>query len=108
MTDSTDTKITISQDEIMRLATLAKLKLTDEETELYQKQLSSIIGYIDKLKELDTSSVEATNQVTGLENVLRTDEIIAGNSFTQDEATSNMDNTKGGKFEVNAVFESSE
>ena len=108
MTDSDKAKTTISRDEIMRLATLAKLSLTDQETELYQKQLSSIIGYINKLKELDTTSVEPTNQVTGLENVLGDDEIDSSRTFDQDQAVSNKKQIKDGKFEVGAVFENNE
>lgn len=98
----------LTNDEIIHLAKLAKLSLTDKEIELYKSQLSSIIGYIGKLNELDTSSVLPTNQVTGLENVLREDEIEEARIVPHDKAVSNKKEIKNGMFEVNAVFEDNE
>ena len=53
---------------------MARLELTEEEMETYGGQLSAIFGYIDQLKEVDTTTVEPTAQVTGLKNVMRDDE----------------------------------
>ena len=67
----------ISQEEIKHIALLARLGLTEEEIELYSGQLSSILDYVELLKEVDANGVEPTAQVTGLENVMREDEIQA-------------------------------
>lgn len=64
---------TISNDDVQRLASLSGLQLTSEELE--DLGLENIIKYIEQLGELDTSGVEPTYQVTGLENVWRTDEV---------------------------------
>ena len=65
----------LTKEEIQHIALLARLGLTDEEVEKYSDQLSSILDYIEQLKEVDTEGVEPTAQVTGLENVMREDEI---------------------------------
>jgi aspartyl-tRNA(Asn)/glutamyl-tRNA(Gln) amidotransferase subunit C len=65
----------LSKDEIQHIAKLARLELTDEELKKYGGQLSAVLNYIDQLKEVDVKGVEPTAQVTGLENVLREDEI---------------------------------
>ncbi len=65
----------ISNDDVQRLASLSGLQLTNEE--LGGLGLENIIKYIEQLGELDTSGVEPTYQVTGLENVWRSDEVVA-------------------------------
>ncbi len=61
--------------EIEHVALLARLKLTDHEKDLFSKQVSSIIKYIDKLNELDTTGVEPTAHVLPVKNVFREDEL---------------------------------
>ena len=67
---------TITREDVLRLAELARLNLSDDEIEKYQKELSSIIGYVEMLKNADTEGLEPTYQVTGLVNVVRPDEVI--------------------------------
>ncbi|HEY5713884.1 MAG TPA: Asp-tRNA(Asn)/Glu-tRNA(Gln) amidotransferase subunit GatC [Candidatus Gracilibacteria bacterium] len=64
---------TFSQDEIKKIATLAKLKLTSEEETKYAAQLSGVLDFFSQLQEVDTQSVAETSQVTGLENVMQED-----------------------------------
>lgn len=59
--------------EIERVALLARLNLSDNEKEVFSKQVGSIIDYIDKLNELDTSQVEPTAHIFPLKNVFRED-----------------------------------
>lgn len=66
---------TISTSDIQHLASLSSLALADNEVDGLRQDLEKIITYIEKLKELDTTDVEPTYQVTGLENVWREDEI---------------------------------
>ena len=65
-----------SRDDILKLAALARLSLTDEELARYQKELSSILDYVEKLQAADTEGLQPTYQVTGLQNVTRADEEI--------------------------------
>lgn len=69
---------TISTSDIQHLASLSSLALADDEVDGLRQDLENIIGYIKQLGELDTSGVEPTYQVTGLENVWREDEIQSG------------------------------
>ena len=57
------------------LAQLSNLQLADDEVENLRGDLENILGYIEQLSELDTTGVEPTYQVTGLENVWRDDEV---------------------------------
>ena len=66
---------TISTSDIQHLASLSSLALADNEVDGLRQDLEKIITYIEKLKELDTTDVEPTYQVTGLENVWREDGI---------------------------------
>ncbi len=65
----------LTREQVLKIATLARLRLTEEEVERFTPQLTSILSYVDVLKELDTSSVKETSQVTGLSSVTRADEL---------------------------------
>ena len=63
----------ISKEEIEHIAVLARLSLPEEEKELFDSQLSSILDYMEKLNELDTKGIEPTSHVLTLSNVMRDD-----------------------------------
>lgn len=58
----------LTANDVTQIATLARLTLTEAETEMYRGQLSQILEYVDQLAEVDTAGVEPTAQVTGLTN----------------------------------------
>ena len=62
------------KDDIKHVAELARLELSDKELDVYGKQLSDILGYIEQLQEVNTDGIEPTAQITGLENSWREDE----------------------------------
>lgn len=64
----------ISKEEVKHIAKLARLGLTRDEVEKFQKDLSSILDYFEKLKEVDVSQVQATSHSIKIENVMREDE----------------------------------
>jgi aspartyl-tRNA(Asn)/glutamyl-tRNA(Gln) amidotransferase subunit C len=66
----------ISRDDVLHLAQLSSLQLSDTEIDDLQKDIGNILGYVEQLGELDTSGVEPTYQVTDLENVWRDDSVI--------------------------------
>jgi len=68
----------ISRDDVLALARLSSLQLTDDETDALTNDLGSIIKYVQQLDELDTTGVEPTYQVTGLQNIWRQDEVSTG------------------------------
>ena len=64
----------LSKEEVEHIANLARLDLSEEEKIKYQKELSDILSYIDKLQEVDTSDVDGVAQVGDIFNIYREDE----------------------------------
>lgn len=89
--------------DIKKVAKLAGLTLTKDEESKFEKQLSDILQYVEKLSEVDTKNVEPTSQVTGLENITRND--VATPSLSQEDALSGTDNQHNGMFKVPAILE---
>ncbi len=71
---------------VKHVAKLANLPLSSDEEEKYSKQLSEILEYVDQLNEVNTSSVEPTYNVTGLNNVTREDVPIPSNASQKKNA----------------------
>ena len=68
----------ISDETIEYVGILAKLELSDEEKEQAKKDMGSMLDYIDKLNELDTSGVEPMSHVFPVNNVFREDVVVNG------------------------------
>lgn len=66
----------LTREDILKLARLARLDLTDEEIERFPKELTAILHYVEQLQDADVTGLGPTNQVTGLTNVSRKDEVI--------------------------------
>jgi aspartyl-tRNA(Asn)/glutamyl-tRNA(Gln) amidotransferase subunit C len=64
----------ISREDVLRVARLARLALTDAEVETMREQLSAILSHIDALKAVDTTGVEPTSHAVPQFNVMREDE----------------------------------
>ena len=94
----------LNKDDVLHVAKLAKLDISESEVDKYATQLSSVIDYFSELNEVDTNGVIPTSQTTGLENVTRIDLVTSEQSLTQDEATSGSDKIYNGYFKVNAVL----
>ncbi|HSW99593.1 MAG TPA: Asp-tRNA(Asn)/Glu-tRNA(Gln) amidotransferase subunit GatC [Patescibacteria group bacterium] len=65
----------LTRDDVLKLARLARLTITDEEIEQYRKEMSAILEYVAQLQQVDITGLEPTTQVTGLKNVMREDEV---------------------------------
>ena len=88
---------------IKYVAHLARLKLTPEEEQKLGAQLGNILGYIEKLKEVDVAGVEPTAHAFPLVNVFRADEPRAG--LSNDDALCNAPKRSAGLFVVPKVVE---
>ncbi len=66
----------LTRDDVLKLARLARLTITDEEVEKYRAELSEILKYVEQLQNADVAGLEPTSQVTGLKSVMREDEIV--------------------------------
>ena len=85
------------------VAHLARLQLTEEETQKFAAQLSQTLGYIEKLRELDVSQVEPTAHAVPLVNVTRPDETRP--SLANEEALRNAPASANGLFLVPKIVE---
>ena len=95
------TKITDA--DIRKLATLSRLKLTDDEIPKYKQEISSIMQYVEILQDVDLSGLEPTSQVTGLQNVIRADELI-DYKVTPKQLLSNAPATQEDQLKVNRMI----
>jgi aspartyl-tRNA(Asn)/glutamyl-tRNA(Gln) amidotransferase subunit C len=64
----------IDREQVLHVARLARLELSEEEVERMSRELTTILDHIEKISELDLDGVEPTSHVVELENVLRPDE----------------------------------
>jgi aspartyl-tRNA(Asn)/glutamyl-tRNA(Gln) amidotransferase subunit C len=88
---------------IKYVAQLARLSLTGAEEEQFGAQLSGILGYIEKLKELDVDGIEPTAHAVPLANVFRADAVQA--SLSNEEALRNAPAKANGLFIVPKIVE---
>lgn len=98
------TKKNLTKEDILHIAKLGNLTLTDKEIEIFKKQLSSVIDYINKLQEVDTKNIEPSSQITGLTDVFRDDKIDDQRTLTSDQALANTKSKEGNLFKVKAIF----
>jgi aspartyl-tRNA(Asn)/glutamyl-tRNA(Gln) amidotransferase subunit C len=89
--------------DVKYVAHLARLELTADEEKKLSTQLGQILGYIEKLRELDVTNVEPTAHAVPMVNVTRADEIRP--SLPHDEALRNAPKQSGGLFVVPKVVE---
>ena len=95
----------LTKEEIKHIADLARLELTEAELKKYGSQLSDVLNYIDQLKEVDTTDIEPTAQITGLENAWREDEKSDWREIEIEEALKQAPELEDGQIKVKRVLE---
>jgi len=93
----------LTRQDVLKLAQLARLRLTDKEVDQYTTELSAILDYVQLLDEVDTTGLEPTSQVTGLTNVTRTDEEIDYGT-TQSDLLKNVPHKEGKLIKVKRMI----
>ena len=94
----------IDKTTVKHVALLSRLELNGKELEIYSSQLASILSYINKLNEIDTTNVAPTSHpLTTLKNVFRKD--VLRKSIETDEALSNAPAREGDFFKVPQIIE---
>jgi aspartyl-tRNA(Asn)/glutamyl-tRNA(Gln) amidotransferase subunit C len=66
----------LTRDDVLHLAQLARISLSEDEVDEFSEELSAILHYVEQLSNVDVSELKPTNQVTGLTNVMREDTVI--------------------------------
>lgn len=97
-------KRVLTKKDILHLAALSKLLLSEKEIEKYLGQLEQTVEYVNNLNELPTKNIEPTSQTTNLTNVGFKDGEINKRKFSQQEATKNIKNKKNGFFVVKRIL----
>lgn len=92
----------LSADEVKKVAYLARIELTDAEVEKFQKDLSSILDYVEELKQVETDGLEIVSSVTGLENVERDDKAVL--IEYQSDILENAPDRKDRYYKVKSIF----
>ena len=89
--------------DVAYVARLARVNLTDAEAKVFQKQLSDVLKYVEKLHQADVSHVEAAAHALPIDNVFRED--VPRDWFTAEEALGNAPRQAHGLFIVPKVVE---
>jgi aspartyl-tRNA(Asn)/glutamyl-tRNA(Gln) amidotransferase subunit C len=92
----------LTPDDVRKVAKLARLSLPDEKINKFTGQLESILGYIDKLGEVDTTKVEPMAHALPVHNVLRED--VVEPSLPLEKVLQNAPDTDGPFFKVPKVI----
>ncbi|MDK8643500.1 Asp-tRNA(Asn)/Glu-tRNA(Gln) amidotransferase subunit GatC [Niallia taxi] len=93
----------ITKEEVKHVANLARLAITEEEAEQFQKQLDAIITFAEELNELDTEGVVPTSHVLDVKNVLRED--VAGKGLPVEDVLKNAPEHQDGQIKVPSIIE---
>jgi len=93
----------IGRKEVEHVAHLARIALSDEDLEVFTRQLGDIVSYVEKLGELDTEAVEPMTGATAKRNVMREDEPRP--SLPAEDAVANAPERDGDMFKVPKVIE---
>ena len=93
----------LSREEVLHIALLARLGLTDAEVDKFREQLSNILENFEILQQVDTSNVLPTAQSIPLQNVVKDDEVTP--SLPANEILANAPRRDGEYFRVKAVLE---
>ena len=94
----------LDKEKVRQVADLAQLEIDEDEEEEFAHQLSDILEYAEKLKELDTAEVEPMAHVQPVNNVLRKDEVKE--SLSQEEVLANTAEKERGMFKVPQIVDS--
>lgn len=93
----------LTRDDVLHLAQLARISLSDDEVEEFSEELSAILQYVELLSNVDVSGLKPTNQVTGLTNVMRED-VVKDYGYQPQELLKNVPNTQDDQIKVKRMI----
>jgi aspartyl-tRNA(Asn)/glutamyl-tRNA(Gln) amidotransferase subunit C len=92
----------LRQEEVVKIAKLARIELSPKEVEKFQRELSTVLDYVEELKQVNTEGVEEVSQVTGLINVQREDKVKVIED--REAIFKNAPDMKDGYYKVKAIL----
>jgi aspartyl-tRNA(Asn)/glutamyl-tRNA(Gln) amidotransferase subunit C len=93
----------LTRDDVLKLARLARLWLTEAEIEEFRAELSAILGYVRQLQDVDVTGLEPTSQVSGLTNVMRED-IVRDYGISRADLLRNVPQTEDEQIKVKRMI----
>lgn len=93
----------LTRDDILKLASLARLDLTDDEVAEYAQELSEILRYVEQLQSADIDGLAPTSQVTGLTNVMR-DDIVVDYGYSSEDLLQNVPEVEDKQLKVKRMI----
>jgi len=101
--DEVVNNLKIQKEDVHKVAHLARLELSEDESRRLTGDMNNILSYIDKLAELDTEEIEPTSHAVAVTNAFRED--VSKDFFTAEEGLSNAPDAEDGSFKVPKVIE---
>ena len=95
--------MSISKDEVLHIANLSKLYISDEKLEKYTEDLSNVLELANSLSDVDVENVLPTNHILDIKNVFRKDEVSP--SYKREDILKNAPEAQGGCVSVPKVVE---
>lgn len=92
-----------SRDDVLKLAKLARIDLSDEEVDKFADEFTAILDYVQQLQSVDVSGLEPTSQVTGLTNVMRPD-VVKDYGYTPSDLLKNVPATQDDLIKVKRMI----
>ena len=92
----------LSKEEVIKISQLARIELTEKEVEKFQKDLSTVLEYVEELKLVNVEGLEEVAQVTGLVNVQREDVPVMADNHKA--IFSQAPEMKDGYYKVKAIL----
>ena len=93
----------LTREDVLKLARLARLDLSDDELNEFIPELNEILQYVELLQSVDVGELEPTSQVTGLVNVTRKD-IVKGYGYKPEELLKNVPSVEADQIKVRRVL----
>lgn len=94
----------LSRDDVLKLARLARIELSEDEIAEYQVELSQILAYVEQLQQVDNTGWTPTNPVTGLKNVMR-DDTVYDYGYTPRSLLANVALVKDNQIQVKRMVD---
>jgi aspartyl-tRNA(Asn)/glutamyl-tRNA(Gln) amidotransferase subunit C len=93
----------LTDDDVLKLARLSRLDVSTDDIARFKTEIGAILGYVEQLQDIDLDNEVPTNQVTGLQNVVRPD-VVKDYGVTPEELLKNAPAIEQGQIKVRRVL----
>jgi aspartyl-tRNA(Asn)/glutamyl-tRNA(Gln) amidotransferase subunit C len=93
----------LTRDDVLHLAQLARISLSNDEVDEFSEELSAILQYVEQLSSVDVSGLQLTNQVTGLTNVMRED-VVRDYGYAPQDLLKNVPKVQDNQLKVKRMI----